>query len=245
MYSLKDILNNGAKKLAILIDPDKVVFDKQEDSLFSKLNLLKPDFLFIGGSTVDAEDLERCLQTIKSNTNLPTILFPGGHNQLNEKADGILFLSLLSGRNPDYLIGHQVQAAKHLKKMDLEVIPTAYLLIDGGKASSVSYVSQTTPIPSDQINIAVNTAVAGQLLGFSCVFMDAGSGALNSIPTEMIAAVKNEIDLPLIIGGGIRSLTQVEEIYNAGADVIVIGNKIEEDVEFLLDLHLYLNKKLA
>jgi putative glycerol-1-phosphate prenyltransferase len=245
MSTLKDILSDGAKKLAILIDPDKEVFNKQGAALFSKLNLLNPDFLFVGGSTVDAEDLEKCLQTIKTNTDLPTILFPGGHNQLNEKADGILFLSLLSGRNPDYLIGHQVQAAKHLKKMNIEVIPTAYLLIDGGKASSVSYVSQTTPIPSDQINIAVNTAVAGQLLGFSCVFMDAGSGALNSIPTEMIAAVKNEIDLPLIIGGGIRSLAQIEEIYNAGADVVVIGNKIEEDVEFLLDLHLYLNKKLA
>lgn len=243
MNTLKQILANGAKKLAILIDPDKSVFTKKGNDLFSKINLLSPDFIFVGGSTVDAEDLEKCLIQIKSNTNLPVVLFPGGHNQLNEKADGILFLSLLSGRNPDYLIGHQVQAAKHLKKMDLEVVPTAYLLIDGGKASSVSYVSQTTPIPSDQINIAVNTAVAGQLLGFSCVFMDAGSGALNSIPTEMITAVKNEIDLPLIIGGGIRSLAQVEDIYNAGADVVVIGNKIEEDVEFLLDLHLYLTKK--
>ncbi|MBN4070947.1 geranylgeranylglyceryl phosphate synthase family protein, partial [Crocinitomix catalasitica] len=157
-------------------------------------------------------------------------------HQLSETADGILFLSLISGRNPDYLIGHQIQAAHHLKKMDIEVVPTAYLLVEGGKNSSVAYVSQTTPIPADQSTIAVNTAIAGEMMGMKAVFLDAGSGAKKSVVKEMIEEVKENIDVPLIVGGGIRSIDEVNAAKIAGANLIVIGNKIEEDIDFLLDL---------
>lgn len=239
MNHLKDILNSDGKKLAILIDPDKTKSNEGLEDLLQKINQLSPTFIFVGGSTVNSKDLESCLRSIKGNTEIPVIIFPGSYQQVSDIADGILFLSLLSGRNPDYLIGHQVQSARSLKKMDLDVISTAYLLIDGGKSSSVSYVSQTTPIPNDQVNIAVNTAVAGEMLGFSAVFMDAGSGALNAVPEKMISTVKNEIDIPLIIGGGIKSIEDLDKAYKAGADLVVIGNKIEEDTDFLLDLISY------
>jgi geranylgeranylglyceryl phosphate synthase family protein len=149
-----------------------------------------------------------------------------------------LFLSLISGRNPDYLIGHHVEAAHLLKKMQLEIIPTAYLLIDGGKNSSVQYVSQTTPIPADQESIALKTAIAGEMLGLKTIFLDAGSGALNPVPAKMIREVKKNISVPLIVGGGLRTVQDVENAFKAGADVVVVGNKIEEDTDFLLELML-------
>jgi len=235
-----DILRSDQKKLAVLIDPEKTNDLESLSVLIPKIKSLNPAFIFVGGSTVDAEDFKQCIDTIKKLTSIPVLIFPGDHNQIDKNADGILFLSLLSGRNPDYLIGHQVQSAHLLKKMDVEVIPTAYMLIDGGKNSSVAYVSQTRPIPNDQNSIAVNTAVAGELLGFQCVFMDAGSGAKNPVPAEMIKEVKNTIDIPLIIGGGIKSIEEIDRAFDAGADLIVIGNKIEEDTNFLLDLiHYY------
>lgn len=237
--ALKEHLHSKQKQLAILIDPDKTNSEDQIKDLSRKLNLLNPDFIFVGGSTVDKSDLENCITAIKANTGIPVIIFPGSHLQIDEQADGILFLSLLSGRNPDYLIGHQVQSAHLLKKMDIESISTAYLLIDGGKNSSVAYVSQTSPIPNDQINIAVHTAVAGEMLGFELIFMDAGSGALTPVPRNMIREVKEAIDIPLVIGGGIKSIEEVNAAYEAGADIVVIGNKIEEDVDFLLDLKSY------
>ncbi|MEX1001504.1 MAG: geranylgeranylglyceryl/heptaprenylglyceryl phosphate synthase [Crocinitomicaceae bacterium] len=239
MGKLYDILHNNKQKLAILIDPDKTNTESDLVQLVSKIKLLHPTFIFVGGSTVDQDDLKKCIAEIKKSTTIPVIIFPGSHLQVNEQADGILFLSLLSGRNPDYLIGHQVESAPHLRNMDIETIATAYLLIDGGKSSSVSYVSQTSPIPADQIKIAVNTAIAGEMLGFSCVFMDAGSGALQPISNEMIRKVKENISVPLIVGGGVRSLENLEGAYASGADLVVIGNKVEEDIDFLLDLKNY------
>jgi phosphoglycerol geranylgeranyltransferase len=240
---LQGILANGKRKLAVLIDPDKTKEEDQLTDLVERIKLVEPTFIFVGGSTVNAEDLNHCLRVIKSKTAIPVIIFPGSHQQVNELADGILFLSLLSGRNPDYLIGHQVESAHLIKKMDIESISTAYLLIDGGKSSSVAYVSQTSPIPSDQHSIAINTAIAGEMLGFNCLFMDAGSGALNPIPPEMIKAIRDNIDLPIIIGGGIKTSQELNTAFEAGADVVVIGNKIEEDTDFLLDLVGYHEEK--
>ena len=247
MKKVKDILKTKSKKLAILIDPDKSKTREEFDHLIKRINILCPTFIFVGGSTVSFNDLNTCISFLKKNTEIPVVIFPGAQHQIDEKADAILFLSLLSGRNPDYLIGHQVQSAHLLKKMDIETISTSYLLIDGGKPSSVSYVSHTAPIPNNQINIAVNTAIAGELMGFSCVFMDAGSGAVKPIDPRMIKEVKNAIDIPLLIGGGIKEIEQLDQAYKSGADIVVIGNKIEEDIDFLLDLKNYfylLNEKV-
>lgn len=236
MGEIRDIFNDSSKKLAILIDPDKIRNSEDIATLTDKINFLNPTFIFVGGSTVDEADFDRCIVEIKQRTQIPVIIFPGSYQQISEKADGILFLSLISGRNPDYLIGHQVRSAHLLKKMAICSVPTGYIVIDGGKNSSVAYVSQTTPIPSDQNSIAVKTAIAGEMLGMSTIFLDAGSGAKHVVPESMISAVKGEIDIPLIVGGGIRSIEEVERAFKAGADIVVIGNKIEEDNDFLLDL---------
>lgn len=241
--NLYNILSSSKRKLAILIDPDKEMTIEKLPSTLDKINLLNPSFIFIGGSTVNSTEMDDAIDLVKKSTQIPVIIFPGSHQQINEKADGLLFLSLLSGRNPDYLIGHQVQSAHLLKKMDIEVISTAYLLVDGGKSSSVAYVSQTSPIPNDQIGIAVNTAIAGEMMGFKSVFLDAGSGAIYPVSVKMISAVKNQINIPLIVGGGISTTEDIEKAYSAGADVVVIGNKIEEDIDFLLDIKNFLSEK--
>ncbi len=240
-----DILNNGNKKVAILVDPDKTNSPDQLEPLIKKVEILRPAFIFVGGSTVDQKDFSRCLSYIKEHTTVPVILFPGSHHQVSNKADGILFLSLISGRNPDYLIGHQIESAHILKDMDVEVIPTGYLLIDGGKPSAVSYVSQTRPIPTDQTTIAVKTSIAGEMLGFKAIFLDAGSGANTPVKPEMIAAIKTNTSLPIIVGGVIKTTEQMELAMGAGADLIVIGNRIEENIDFLLDIQsLMKNEKV-
>jgi len=236
MKKILSILNNGQKKLAVLIDPDKNQNDENLLTLLNKIQHLNPAFLFVGGSTVDTNAFNICIERIKKFCKIPVVIFPGSHNQIHKDADGILFLSLISGRNPDYLIGHHVESAHLLKKMEIDVIPTGYLLIDGGKNSSVQYVSQTTPIPADQESIAVKTTIAGELLGMQTIFLDAGSGALNPVPANMIKEVRKNTQLPLIIGGGIKTIDQVNLAFDSGADVVVIGNKIEEDMNFLLDL---------
>ncbi|MCG8574552.1 MAG: geranylgeranylglyceryl/heptaprenylglyceryl phosphate synthase [Flavobacteriales bacterium] len=242
MNELYNILSNESCSLAILIDPDKTSSESQLKGLTDKLNALKPDFIFVGGSTVDQKDFDLCIQSLKELCSLPIVIFPGSSNQISEKADGILFLSLLSGRNPDYLIGHQIRSAHRLKRMDIEVIPTAYLLIDGGKTSAVAYVSQTTPIPTDQTTIALNTSIAGEMMGMKAIFLDAGSGAENSVPTEMVKEIHTHTTIPVIVGGGIKTIDQYEAMKEAGANLVVIGNKIEEDSNFLLDL-LNITKK--
>jgi len=243
MKKILSSLQSGQKNLAVLIDPDKNQDDKNLRELLKKIQSLNPSYIFVGGSTVDSITFATCIERIKKNCAIPVVIFPGSHNQIHHQADAILFLSLISGRNPDYLIGHHVESAHLLKKMDVEVIPTGYLLIDGGKNSSVQYVSQTTPIPADQENIAVKTAIAGQLLGMQTIFLDAGSGAINPVPSKMIKEVRDHINLPLIVGGGIRSIEQVNTAFESGADVVVIGNKIEEDINFLLDL-MYVQKQM-
>jgi len=236
MNSVSDIFKMRGRKLAVLIDPDKTNSIAKLKSLTEKINFLSPTFIFVGGSTVEENDFDQCIRQLKSLTKIPLVIFPGAYHHIHPEADGILFLSLISGRNPDFLIGHQVQSAHRLRQMNVDVIPTGYLLIDGGVHSSVAYVSQTTPIPVDQVGIAVNTAIAGEMLGLSAIFLDAGSGAKNVVPEKMISAVRQSIKVPLIIGGGIRNLAHVESAFQSGADVVVIGNRIEEDSDFLLDL---------
>jgi len=224
IYSLK---NEHKKGLAVLIDPDQTpesVLNIVQHCLTHQI-----DYIFVGGSLVTSGILSKTLQIIKSHFDAPVYIFPGNEFMIDNQADGILFLSLISGRNPEYLIGKQVVAAPSLAKSDLDIVPTAYLLIDGGKETSVSYISNTKPIPSDKSDIAVATALAGKLMGMQCLYMDAGSGALNCIPAKMIGEVKKHVHLPLIIGGGIRTAEAAQSAYNAGADIIVIGNGAEDD----------------
>lgn len=232
------ILNQFKERLgqvAVLIDPDKYSDLDELDALLKKTAFAAVDYLFIGGSTVLRKDFKTVIDYIRSKSSLPLVIFPGDSNQISEKADALLYLSLISGRNPDYLIGHHVQSAQEVYAMDIEVIPTAYILIDGGNLSSVAYVSQTTPIPRDHESIILNTAKAGVLQGKKLTYLDAGSGAKESIPPSVIKNLKT-LGSPIIVGGGIRSLEEMEELRIAGANVIVIGNKLEEDIDFLLDI---------
>ncbi len=220
-----------------MIDPEK--FRSQNSAIFfQKLKISNPNFIFVGGSTVSKTDFDFCISTIKKNLNFPVVIFPGGSHQISSNADAILLLSLLSGRNPDYLIGHHIAAAEELEEMDLEIIPTSYILVDGGKKTSVEFISQTSPLPSDQNAFARRIALAGKLQGKQLTYLDAGSGAINPISSSMIQHVKS-IGMPLIVGGGIRTIEEIERCHNAGANVVVIGNAIENDVDFLLDIANY------
>lgn len=225
-------------QIAVLIDPDSYTDLTQLKTLLEKSAFAEVDYLFVGGSTVSRKDFHLVIDFIEKHSRLPVVIFPGGSHQISEKADALLYLSLISGRNPDYLIGHHVQSAQEVYSMDLEVIPTAYILVDGGNLSSVAYVSQTTPIPRDHHSIIVNTAKAGILQGKKLLYLDAGSGAKKSIPSSVIREL-NELNTPVIVGGGIRSLDEMNSLKSAGAHVIVIGNKLEEDINFLLDIRSF------
>ncbi len=229
----------GKNLIAVLVDPEKC---QQKDALIKlieKINISGAHFIFVGGSTVSAREFEFTISILRENSKVPLVIFPGSSTQVSSQADGILFLSLLSGRNPDYLIGHHVQAAENIMESGLEVIPTAYLLIDGGSQSSVAYVSQTTPIPRDKVSIVKSTALAGKLQGKQVVFLDAGSGAKHAVPLEIIESI-NKIGLPIIVGGGIRSIEKMSSLHQSGANIVVIGNKIESDIDFLLDVKNYI-----
>lgn len=222
-------------KIAVLIDPEKCQSEKQIKNLAEKIHFSEVDFIFVGGSTVSEKEFDQTITLLKELVEIPLIIFPGSSSQVSDHADGILLLNLISGRNPDYLIGHHVQAASKIAESDLEVISTSYLLIDGGSQSSVAYVSQTTPIPQNQTSIAYQTALAGKLIGHKAIFLDAGSGAKNTVSAGMVESLK-KLNQPLIVGGGIKSVDQIRELHQAGANVVVIGNKIEEDIDFLLDI---------
>ena len=228
-------LNRG---IAVLIDPDTFGQGNEIDGFLEKVEIAKPDFIFIGGSSISKFDFEACVEKTKRKLNIPLVLFPGASHHLSKDADAVLFLSLISGRNPDFLIGQHVKAVDELETLKLEVIPTSYLLINGGQMTSVEYVSRTTPIPKDAFSIAKKTAVAGKYLGHQLIYADAGSGALNPINCEMIQSLAT-VDSPLIIGGGLRSISAIEMAHENGANLVVIGNRLEEDLDFLLDLKLY------
>jgi|SRR6218665_714867 len=216
--------SKGKKHFAVLIDPDK----------FESLQILKlaeeakVDFIMVGGSLLTNGNFETCVEKIKKNTNIPVIIFPGNNLQISNKADGILLLSLISGRNPDLLIGKHVIAAPMLRSSGLEILPTGYMLIESGRQTAALYMSNTAPIPGDKHDIAMCTAMAGEMLGLKLIYMDAGSGAQNCVSEKMIEQVSKHIAIPLIVGGGINTPGKAIKACKAGADIIVVGNAIEK-----------------
>jgi putative glycerol-1-phosphate prenyltransferase len=241
-HNILEQISQRKGQVAILIDPDKTRNVEQLSELVKKASFAGVDYLFVGGSTVSTKDFKSCTKILKSLTQLPIVIFPGSSNQISKDADAILYLSLVSGRNPDYLITHHVQSALELFQLNIEVIPTGYILVDGGKQSAVAYVSQTNPIPREQVSIAVNTALAAQLQGKKLIFFDAGSGAKDLVPAEFITELRKYTTVPIIVGGGIRSTEELEYFTQAGANVCVIGTKIEENIDFLLDLKAFCTK---
>jgi phosphoglycerol geranylgeranyltransferase len=233
--SILEAKQQGKKKFVVLIDPDNVRLGKL-DKVLELSKSANVDYFFIGGSLVVNDMLDMVLSNIKKTTDIPMILFPGNSLQLSYKADGLLFLSLISGRNADLLIGKHVISAPFLKISPLEIMSTGYMLIDGGISTTVQYMSNTTPIPANKDDIALCTAMAGELLGMKMIYMDAGSGAKNPISSSMIDAVSSAIDIPLIVGGGIRTPEKAYENVKAGADVIVVGDAIEKDPQLILEM---------
>ena len=219
--------------LAVLIDPDRFKDEEKGKKFLEQCEDAEIDFFYLGGSLLTRGETEITLDFIKNHTSIPVILFPGDSMQVSAKADAILFLSLISGRNADLLIGKHVTAAPFIRKAKLEAISTGYMLIDCGKPTTASYISQTFPIPYDKPEIAVSTAIAGELLGLKMIYADGGSGAAKMISSEMIAAIKANTELPLIIGGGIKSFEDALKIWNAGADIIVIGTSLENNPEMI------------
>ena len=237
----KQILNclNKRKLLSVLIDPDE--YDNR--SLIKTIELAnhaRIDFFFVGGSLVSTfHKFEYSIKLIKENSDIPVIIFPGSILQVSGKADGILLLSLISGRNPDYLIGNHVQSAFAIKNTNLEVLPTGYILIENGHTTSVEYISNTKPIPAGKHDIATATAIAGELMGNKLIYLEAGSGAANTVGCGLIQKIKQNISIPLIVGGGIKTKEQLNKIYNAGADIVVIGNAIEQQPDLIGELVLW------
>lgn len=223
---------SGKKQLCVLIDPDKCTENKIE-LLCKKAESSVVDYFFIGGSLITNDTLGMCIQALKKNTSIPVVIFPGNTMQLHKNADAILFLALISGRNPEMLIGKHVIAAPYIKQFGLEVIPTGYMLIESGSPTTALYMSNTLPIPHDKDDIALCTAMAGEMLGHKMIYMDAGSGAQNHISVSMIEKVKTNISIPLIVGGGIRTPQAARDIFEAGADIIVIGNAVENNVDLI------------
>ncbi len=233
LKTLQERHAQGRKSIAVLIDPDKV---DEPTRLLHLINLASEnlvDFFFVGGSLVTTTNMSQVIGTIKDTVNIPVVIFPGNSMQVDPAADGILFLSLISGRNPELLIGQHVIAAPIIKNTKLQVIPTGYMLVNSGRTTSVAYISNTIPIPEDKFSLAACTAMAGEMLGLQTIYMDAGSGAEREISQKMIATVRRMINIPLIVGGGINTADKGLRALEAGADMIVVGNVLEKDPEML------------
>ena len=228
-------ISEEKKGLAVLIDPDKM--DVENISNFiTKANQSIATHIFIGGSTVDDYATEILVIEINKHTHLPVVLFPGDVSQITDHADALLFLSLISGDNPEYLIGKHRKAVSKLRSSNLEVIPTGYILVENGKQTSVEKVTHTTPLSRNNTQLILDTAKAGELLGMKLMYLEAGSGALEPVPNEIIRFVKQELSIPLIVGGGIRSKQQLNEAYESGADLVVIGTAFETNEAFFEEL---------
>lgn len=234
MVIYKQILQSkeaNQKLLAILLDPDKIIWASL-DSLIEKIKQSPATHVFIGGSHVQNNILDDLIKALKQKISLPVVLFPGNPSQISDQADAILFLSLISGRNPDYLIGHQVDAAPILKKTKLEIISTGYMLIESGGETAVERISKTKPLERLKLDLAVATAQAGEMLGNKLIYLEGGSGAKLAVPLEMIQKVAQNIEIPLIVGGGITNLQGIQNAYESGADLVVIGTAFENDSDF-------------
>ncbi len=225
--------NAGHKSIAMLIDPDK--YSPVVISNLVSANAL-PDYFFVGGSLLHS-DFERVVSHLKNLVpSVPIIIFPGDSAQVSPNADAILVLSLISGRNPEYLIGQHVRAAHAIVSSHIEPIPVGYMLIDGGQVSAVQYVSNTLPLPAHKPDLAVATALAGQLLGLKMLYLEAGSGAVHPVPTDTIRSVRHAVSMPLIVGGGLRTPSDIESAFNSGADIVVVGTAIEQSPDIALNI---------
>lgn len=229
------ISSNQQKQFAILVDPEQCVKSMLKD-IVALASASAVDFIFVGGSLLLNDHLDQCIRLIKAETQLPVVLFPGSELQINGKADAILLLSLISGRNPEMLIGKHVTAAPYLKASKLEILSTGYMLIESGNSTTALYMSNTTPIPREKADIAVCTAMAGEMLGMQLIYMDAGSGAKYAVPARMITKVKEQINIPLIVGGGISTPELAQESCKAGADVVVVGTAIEKNIQLIEEI---------
>jgi len=223
------------KSVAVLLDPDDIDF-AQLPEIVNKCEACNVHYFFVGGSLINSGNFIELLHQLKILTKLPVIIFPGNNTHIFPEADGILLLSLVSGRNPEFLIGQHVVAAPVLKRSGLEVLSTAYILVDGGSQTTVSYISNTNPIPNNKPDIAVATAIAAEMIGMKLTYLDAGSGADLPVSTHIIKAVAGNVKTPVIVGGGLRSLKNVKAAFQNGADVVVVGNAIEENPDFILEL---------
>ncbi|MBT34171.1 MAG: geranylgeranylglyceryl/heptaprenylglyceryl phosphate synthase [Thalassobius sp.] len=236
VYSIiKANQEKGKKSLALLLDPDKIDL-QQIPQTIQLLNKISPDVLLIGGSLMLSDKLNKVVEVIKAETNFAVTLFPGNSLHISDKADAILFLSLISGRNPDFLIGQHVHAAPVIQRAGIEVIPTGYLLIDCGSVTTANYMSNTNPVPYNKPEIAACTALAGEMLGLKCMYLDGGSGAAKPISPEMIKLVKQTVSVPIVVGGGIRSVEAAQNAYKAGADMIVLGTIFENNTELATEI---------
>lgn len=231
----QQITLQNTKGFALLIDPDQAdkAFLEHTMHLVSQGGV---SFIFIGGSLVSGDSFLQTIRYVKARTHLPVIIFPGSNHHIFADADGILLLSLISGRNPEFLIGQHVVAAPLLKRSGLEILPTGYILVDGGAPTTVSYVSNTHPLPADKPAIAAATALAGEMLGQKLIYLDAGSGARAHIQPRMVAAVRKEVSLPIIVGGGITNVSDAYAMWGAGADVVVVGNATEKSPDFIAEM---------
>jgi phosphoglycerol geranylgeranyltransferase len=237
MSALQSFINeahtNGKKLLAVLIDPDKIKSEELLKQFIGSCEYAKADLIFVGGSLLINDVFNQTIKTIKSCTKIPVIIFPGSPLQISSDADGILFLSLISGRNPELLIGHHVIAAPYLKKSGIETLPTGYILVDCGSPTTVGYMSNTQAIPYDKPEIAACTAMAGEMLGLKLIYLDGGSGAQKPISQNCIESVCKQIDIPVIVGGGIRSIDVANSAWKAGATIVVIGTAFEKEPELM------------
>ncbi len=230
----KDILEsrcNQERLLAVLIDPDKMRL-RDVEPFIKKVNSSRITHIFVGGSTVVEHVTDRLVKAIKGYTILPVILFPGDVTQITPRADAMLFLSLISGRNPEYLIGKHVNAMTQLRKTDLDIISTGYILIESGKETAVEKVTGTKPLSRANVQYIVDTAKAAELLGMKLIYLEGGSGARIPISEEIVSKVKNELNIPIIVGGGIKNMQHLDNAYKWGADIVVVGTAFEEDDSF-------------
>ena len=235
LEQLKAVRKSNRKLFVVLIDPDNTNSTNLKD-IAAKAESAGVDLFFVGGSLMVSDRMDLCLDTIRQVSHIPSVLFPGNPIQLSDKADALLYLSLISGRNAELLIGNHVVTAPLLMQSPVQVMPTGYMLIDGGAPTTVSYISNTLPIPADKPDIAMATAMAGQLLGLQLIYLDAGSGAKNPVSPRMIAKVRKAVDLPIIVGGGIRTPEQAASAAQAGADLIVVGNQLEKNAELVFEM---------